>query len=97
MFESRCSNPDVPYQAHLLTLAFHIDIYNINGWAGDGGKSLKKQEKGCGGLTGWKWGVDNERQFASFSLPLTIKAGCVERAIKTAGGPEGLKCDLQGL
>lgn len=73
-------------------------MYNINGWAGDGGHLLKTQEKGCGGLTGWKWHVDNERyQHAYFNLPFTIKEGCVERAIKSAGGPGGLSCKGHGL
>ncbi len=73
-------------------------MYNINGWAGDGGDLLKTQEKGCGGLTGWEWHVDNERyQHAYFNLPFTIKEGCVERAIKSAGGPGGLSCKGHGL
>ncbi|KAL8749817.1 MAG: hypothetical protein Q9199_007462, partial [Rusavskia elegans] len=79
-------------------LYWNIEVYNINGWAGDDGNSLKTQEKGCGGLTGWEWHVDNERyQHAYFNLPFTIKKGCVERAIKSAGGPGGLSCKGHGL
>ncbi|KAL8672803.1 MAG: hypothetical protein Q9168_002740, partial [Polycauliona sp. 1 TL-2023] len=74
------------------------EVYNINGWAGDSGSSLKTQEKGCGALTGWEWHVDNERyQHAYFNLPFTIKEGCAERAIKSAGGPGGLSCKGHGL
>ncbi|KAL8657667.1 MAG: hypothetical protein Q9226_001697 [Calogaya cf. arnoldii] len=79
-------------------LYWNFEVYNINGWAGEGGGSLKTQEKGCGGLTGWEWHVDNERyQHAYFNLPFTIKEGCVERAIKSAGGPGGLSCKGHGL
>ncbi|KAL8997951.1 MAG: hypothetical protein Q9169_002873 [Polycauliona sp. 2 TL-2023] len=79
-------------------LFWSFEIYNINGWAGEGGDALKTQEKGCGGLTGWEWHVDDERyQRAYFNLPFTIKEGCVERAIRSAGGPEGLSCQGHGL
>ncbi|KAL8782411.1 MAG: hypothetical protein Q9213_005414 [Squamulea squamosa] len=79
-------------------LFWHFEVYNINGCAGEGGSSLKAQEKGCGGLTGWEWGVDDNRyQHASFNLPFTMKEGCVERAIKSAGGPGGLSCKGHGL
>ncbi|KAL8959198.1 MAG: hypothetical protein Q9183_005679 [Haloplaca sp. 2 TL-2023] len=79
-------------------LYWRFEIYNINGWAGDRGKALRKEEKGCGALTDWEWKVDNDRyQRAYFNLPLTIKSGCVERAIASAGGPEGLSCTGHGL
>ncbi|KAL8712969.1 MAG: hypothetical protein Q9220_002829 [cf. Caloplaca sp. 1 TL-2023] len=79
-------------------LYWNFEVYNINGWAGDGGASLHQQEGGCKGLTGWEWHVDNDRyQHAYFNLPFTIKSGCVERAIKSAGGPEGLSCTGHGL
>lgn len=79
-------------------LFWSFAVYNINGWAGDGGGSLKKQEQGCGGLTGWGWHVDDkDHQHANFNLPFTIKKGCVERAIKSAGGPGGLSCKGHGL
>ncbi|KAI0965057.1 hypothetical protein F4678DRAFT_454045 [Xylaria arbuscula] len=28
----------------------------------------------------------------TFTLPITIKSGCVERAIASAGGPKDLQC-----
>lgn len=28
-------------------------IYKIDGWANNDSDSLKKEEKGCGALTGW--------------------------------------------
>jgi hypothetical protein len=40
-------------------------------------------------IDGGAWTATNAY---SFTLPLTIKSGCVERAIKSAGGPDGLKC-----
>ncbi|KAL2811859.1 hypothetical protein BJX63DRAFT_443829 [Aspergillus granulosus] len=60
-------------------------------------EKLKDEEKGCGALTGWDW---NERTSthlsrAYFNLPVLMKAGCVERAIVSAGGPK-LSCDYQG-
>jgi hypothetical protein len=33
---------------------------------------------------------------AELHLPLLIKDGCVERAIHSAGGPEGIQC-MEGL
>ncbi|KAI4259189.1 MAG: hypothetical protein LQ352_000863 [Teloschistes flavicans] len=79
-------------------LYWNFEVYNVNGWAGNNGDSLHQQEKGCGGLTGWSWHVDNERyQHAYFNLPFTIKSGCAERAIASAGGPSGLKCTGHGL
>ncbi|KAL8656050.1 MAG: hypothetical protein Q9226_002805 [Calogaya cf. arnoldii] len=73
-------------------------VYAINDWAGDGGGKLKQQEGGCGGMTGWSWEENDEfGDTAGFNLPFTIKKGCVERAIRSAGGPEGVKCKGQGL
>lgn len=58
---------------------------------------MKKQEKGCGALTEWEFGSwINGTQWATFRLPTLIKAGCVERAIASAGGPQGLKCIGKG-
>jgi hypothetical protein len=72
-------------------------VYKIDGWADDGGDSLKKEEKGCGALTGWDfsesrtdWGT-----WAYFQLPVIMKSGCVERAIVSAGGPK-LSCKYVG-
>ncbi|KAF4626809.1 hypothetical protein G7Y89_g11346 [Cudoniella acicularis] len=83
-----------------IPLWYDVTIYT-NGWVTDNGAGLKSQEKGCGDLLSWKaqtvsesldggnWTATNE---FSFTLPLTIKSGCVERAIKSAGGPAGLSC-----
>ena len=72
-----------------------------NNWVTDNGEKLKKEEKGCGAITGWNVKQIN-REVAdeswtatykiTFNLPRTIKAGCVERAIASAGGPSGLRC-----
>lgn len=49
-------------------------------------------------MTGWEWSTDAQNWgAASFNLPFTIKEGCVERAIKRAGGPDGLSCTGHGL
>ncbi|KAI0376687.1 hypothetical protein F5Y04DRAFT_265840, partial [Hypomontagnella monticulosa] len=75
-------------------LAMRLHIYDIRNWADkDGGKELHKQEKGCGALTFWDWTDATSENGASawFDLPYFMKAGCVERAIKTAGGPD-LQC-----
>jgi chitinase len=80
------------------TLFFYIfEVYNIEGWSTDGGKKLKDEEKGCGALTGWDWDERTSTQFsrAYFNLPFIMKAGCVERAIVSAGGPK-LSCKYQG-
>ncbi|KAJ3469378.1 hypothetical protein MRS44_003443 [Fusarium solani] len=69
---------------------FTFEIYDIKGWSNDGGKSLRKEEGGCGALTGWDYHgpTDTKDGFANFNLPTTLKAGCVERAIVSAGGPK---------
>ena len=37
-------------------VADEFELYNIGGgWVTDGGAKLKKEEKGCGALTFWKW------------------------------------------
>lgn len=76
-------------------LALRIHIYNIRNWAErDDGAELKKQEQGCGALTFWEWTDETEDKGASvwFDLPYFIKSGCVERAIKSAGGPDVGEC-----
>ena len=71
-------------------------VYGINGWAGPDGSALEQQESGCGIFGGWDWETDGQSmfdgayrdvQYASFGLSF-VKAGCVERAVKSAGGPE---------
>ncbi|KAI9651823.1 MAG: hypothetical protein M1829_002136, partial [Trizodia sp. TS-e1964] len=78
------------------TFFFVFEVYNIAGWSPDG-NSLHDQENGCGALTFWEWhgAADNANYaYAYFDLPILIKAGCVERAIVSAGGPK-LQCQLQ--
>ncbi|ELR06921.1 hypothetical protein GMDG_02291 [Pseudogymnoascus destructans 20631-21] len=77
-------------------LFYEFEVYNIYGWATDGGDSLHNQEKGCGALTGWDFIAATSSSSASayFNLPFLIKTGCVERAIVSAGGPK-LSCQYQ--
>ncbi|KAI1756052.1 hypothetical protein F4782DRAFT_484642 [Xylaria castorea] len=72
-----------------------------NNWITDNGEKLKSEEKGCGAMTAWSVKDINEKSadgswtathMFTFTLPLTVKSGCVERAIGSAGGPSGLKC-----
>lgn len=79
-------------------IAYEFEIYNINGWATDDGDSLHKQEDGCGALTSWSFspGSGGAGAMAYFFLPFFIKAGCVERAIVSSGGPK-LQCAYQGV
>ena len=80
-------------------LYWTFEVYNINGWAGNDGDGLHKQENGCGDLTGWSWGTGDtgNEQHAFFNLPFIMKSGCVERAIASAGGPSGLSCSGESL
>ncbi|KAL4919634.1 hypothetical protein BDW62DRAFT_199647 [Aspergillus aurantiobrunneus] len=78
-------------------------IYDINYWDVDFDElasTLKHEEKGCGAMTAWDY---SEHTFAGpaakFRLPTLIKEGCVERAIRSAGGPPAsdIACDPSGL
>lgn len=64
----------------------------------DGGDELHAQEDGCGALTGWNWTDATSTSFAKvyFNLPIILTAGCVERAIVSAGGPQ-LSCTYDGI
>lgn len=76
-----------------------FQVYNIKNWdTGDKDVNdrLRDEEGGCGALTGWEFGEHPEGAEAWFNLPFFIKEGCVERAIKSAGGPK-LACDPSGL
>ncbi|KAF5641644.1 hypothetical protein F52700_3284 [Fusarium sp. NRRL 52700] len=76
-------------------------VANGYSWIDDDGKKLKSEEKGCGTMTDWhSSAIEVEtgdgwtaRHMFTFTLPITIKAGCVERAIASAGGPSGIQCD----
>ncbi|KAI1771556.1 hypothetical protein F4818DRAFT_429381 [Hypoxylon cercidicola] len=84
----------------IVPLWYDITIV-ANNFIEDSGAKLKGEEKGCGALASWKK-HDINKQSAdgswtavnafSFTLPLTIKGGCVERAIASAGGPKDLRC-----
>jgi hypothetical protein len=89
---------------HVLTMRrivaggyYTFEVYNIDNWSTDGGSKLKKEEKGCGALTGWTWNERSSTSFASayFNLPFFMKSGCVERAIVSADGPK-LSCEFKG-
>ncbi|PSK33512.1 3-keto-steroid reductase [Elsinoe australis] len=75
--------------------SYRVQIVHINGWAGAGGSSLFKQEQGCERIWDWKWETDCEggKSQVSFNLGLAVKAGCVERAIHSAGGPNYMLCE----
>ncbi|KAI0469711.1 hypothetical protein GGR56DRAFT_244607 [Xylariaceae sp. FL0804] len=85
----------------LFPLWYDVTIVT-NNFITDGGDSLKSEEKGCGAMTKWKAETINQQgapdgswiavnQY-SFTLPLTVKSGCVERAITSAGGLSGVQC-----
>ncbi|KAL2812352.1 hypothetical protein BDW59DRAFT_176990 [Aspergillus cavernicola] len=79
-------------------LFFYIfKVYNIKGWSTDGSKKLKGKEKGCSTLTGWEWDehTSTHLSYIYFNLLFLMKAGCVERAIMSVGGPK-LSCEYQG-
>jgi len=79
-------------------LAYEFEIYGIEGWVSDGGSSLQTQEPGCGALACWQWvaATSTTSAYVHFYLPITIKAGCVERAIVSADGPT-ISCSAQEL
>ncbi|KAL6834323.1 glycoside hydrolase family 18 protein [Trichoderma sp. SZMC 28015] len=72
-------------------IMWRLDIIDMTGsWVlDDEGKTLQKEIKGCGAVTGWEWfkRADGTRE-CRFNLPLIMKKGCVERAIASAGGPD---------
>ncbi|KAF2829386.1 hypothetical protein CC86DRAFT_368405 [Ophiobolus disseminans] len=52
----------------------------------DEGK-MRDELKGCGAITDWKIEEQTSvRKYITFNLPVALKAGCVERAMKTATG-----------
>ncbi|KAI0097394.1 hypothetical protein GGR51DRAFT_566603 [Nemania sp. FL0031] len=71
-------------------------VLDINGWAGDKGETLLREERGCGALTDWHWVDLNTGGQAIFLLPFFFKDGCVEDAIETAGGPR-IQCHYKGI
>jgi hypothetical protein len=70
-----------------------------NGYAtsdyGQKSNGLQQQLKGCDGLTSWSfdYGLGNDgREWSAHGRLLIGKAGCVGRAIASAGGPSGVDC-----
>ncbi|KAI0431298.1 hypothetical protein F5Y09DRAFT_340842 [Xylaria sp. FL1042] len=78
------------------TFNYVFRISEIKWWSLDGGSELHKQEKGCGAIADWNC-FKNETMgdWVAFDLPFILKAGCVERAIVSAGGPK-LSCQDEG-
>ena len=75
--------------------ATEFQIYGINGWAGEDGLDLYHEEAGCGEIE-YEFHDDSQDEFqgqirdtqwAVFWVSF-FKAGCVEKAIVSAGGPE---------
>ncbi|ATY65223.1 class V chitinase [Cordyceps militaris] len=79
-------------------LFWTFSVYDIEGWATDGGTKLHQEENGCGALTGWSWQAETDEKSTHvvFNLPFFIKDGCVERAIVSAGGP-AISCEADEL
>lgn len=77
---------------------WRFEIYNIYGWAEDGGEKLHEEEDGYATLTGWDWNEATEDEYAYvyFNTDFFMKEGCVERAILSAGGPK-ISCEGQGI
>jgi len=79
---------------------YRFRIYNIQGWADDGGKALHNEENGCpaGDVSGWGWVPATETESAQvyFNIDFFFKAGCIERAIISAGGPK-IACQDRGI
>jgi hypothetical protein len=84
----------------IIPLWYDVTIVT-NNFISDQGASLKSNEGGCGDLLSWSVDTIDQpsadgswvaSQAFSFTLPLTIAGGCVERAIASAGGPSGLQC-----
>lgn len=74
-------------------------IYDVGNWNVDEKElqaKLRHEESGCGAITGRGFnGAINGFPAAKFNLPTVLKAGCVERAIKSAGGPS-IHCKSHG-
>ncbi|KAL4898712.1 hypothetical protein BDV59DRAFT_197591 [Aspergillus ambiguus] len=64
-------------------------LSDLGDWADE--DTLREQEDGCGSLSGWVWeDTGDGKHQAGFELG-GFDAGCVERAVKSAGGPD-LSC-----
>lgn len=79
-----------------------------NDWGDDEASNLLDEESGCGDLLSWEFievnlpaeewgGTFTATRQATFTLPQIFAAGCVERAIASAGGPSSMDdCTLSG-
>lgn len=83
-------------------VGYRIFIYHLWGYewyvqgggfaSSDYGERLLKEVKGCGAVTGWQFSykeddpIGDTEWWAAGTLPLFIRSGCFERAIKSAGG-----------
>ena len=78
-------------------LYYLFETFNTEDWATDDGSALRKQEDGCGVVTGWDWtdAASTDNVYVYFNIDFFIKAGCIERAIVSAGGPK-LSCQGRG-
>lgn len=91
----RPSAPDSPQAECTFKVSWFRDVFTVTsgGFAdSDNGSELKKQLSGCGALTGWSFNYFNSPDGsyewkAAGNLPQTMKAGCIERAVQSAGGP----------
>ena len=80
--------------AAYMFLIYDIDHWNVD--EKDLQAKLRDEESGCGAMTAWDFnGAINGSAGAKFNLPTWLKAGCVERAIKSAGGPS-ISCKGHG-
>lgn len=80
--------------AAYMFLIYDIDHWNVD--EDDLQNKLKDEESGCGAMTAWDFnGAMNGFAGAKFNLPTWLKSGCVERAIKSAGGPS-ISCEGHG-
>ncbi|KAI0145417.1 hypothetical protein GGR57DRAFT_480152 [Xylariaceae sp. FL1272] len=98
---SRQPLPNSPGGSCDVEYKFLYDEFWIwgNGYAtsdyGQQSGGLLQQLKGCDGLTGWNFNYglgDDGREWSANGHLLIGKAGCVGRAIVSAGGPSGVDC-----
>jgi hypothetical protein len=83
-------------------------IYS-KGWITDNGDDLYRQAEGCKDMSEWDFGTNDSieidgssagigkykaQYLAKFNHVPTFNSECVERAIASAGGPEGVQCNL---
>ncbi|KAK2865064.1 hypothetical protein FQN49_003942 [Arthroderma sp. PD_2] len=93
--------PNKPGGSCDVRYKFFLDEFWIwgNGYAtsdyGQKEKGLMQQLKGCRSLTHWRfeYGLGSDgREWSATGRVLIGKAGCVARAIASAGGPKGVDC-----